>query len=323
MSGKKDTDYLSISSRIRAMELRLLTADRLERMIDARDDAEALKVLSECGYPTDSMPLEQALNASRTAVMEELAPVAGDPALVDIFRLKYDYHNAKVLVKAGTQVQQAQRLLVAGGRYTPDQLLSGLQNCDQNYRQSVEKAAAVLAETGDPQKADILLDRAYLAELVRLAQECGSAFMQGYAKLMVDAANLRACVRCARLDKDHEFMADVLVDGGNVKVDQLLRNWGQGMSNLFRANPLEEAAKLADRLSKPGSGALTELERLCDDAIMDYQRKAHRVPFGQEVVAGYLFAKEAELTAARTVMAGRMAGLEADEIRRRLRRSYV
>ena len=51
--------------------------------------------------------------------------------------------------------------------------------------------------------------------------------------------------------------------------------------------------------------------------------KARRTAFGEEVVAGYLFAREAELTAIRTVMAGRMAGLSGDVIRQRLRKSYV
>ena len=50
MSRKKDTDYLTISARIHAMENRMFTRERMDRMIDARDEGEALKVLSECGY---------------------------------------------------------------------------------------------------------------------------------------------------------------------------------------------------------------------------------------------------------------------------------
>ena len=46
MSRKKDTDYLTISARIHAMENRMLTRERMDRMIDARDEGEALKVLS-------------------------------------------------------------------------------------------------------------------------------------------------------------------------------------------------------------------------------------------------------------------------------------
>ena len=53
MSHRKDTDYLSISARIRAMENRLLTRERMDRMIEARDDGEAMKVLTECGYPDE------------------------------------------------------------------------------------------------------------------------------------------------------------------------------------------------------------------------------------------------------------------------------
>ena len=52
MSKKlKETDFLSISARVRVMETRLLTAERMERMIDAKDAADAAKVLGECGYP--------------------------------------------------------------------------------------------------------------------------------------------------------------------------------------------------------------------------------------------------------------------------------
>ena len=54
MSRIKDTDYLTISARLHALETRLLTRDRMERMIDAKDHAEAAKVLSECGYSEPS-----------------------------------------------------------------------------------------------------------------------------------------------------------------------------------------------------------------------------------------------------------------------------
>lgn len=327
MSQHKDTDYLSVSSRVRAMETRLLTADRLERMIDARDDAEAIKVLTECGYPEPAgatgPQLEQALSASRTAVLDELAGAVPRPGLVDLFRLKYDYHNAKVLIKARAKGRAAEELMVRGGRYAPEQLIAGLKECTPVFRDSVEQAASCLESTGDPQQADMLLDRAYFEEMSRLAEQCGGPFMQGYVRLLADVANLRACVRCARMDKDRDFVSGVFVAGGSVSPQTLTASWGQPVGVPFRSGPLARAAELAEGLSKPDGGPLTELERLCDDALMDYQRTARRVPFGEEVVAGYLFAKEAEVTAARTVMAGRMAGLESDEIRRRLRRTYV
>ncbi len=327
MSHKKDTDYLSISARVRAMENRLLTGERLERMIDARDDAEALKVLGECGYgelsELTAAGLEQMLGAARAAMFRELAAAVPDPGLVDIFRLKYDYHNAKVLVKAAAVGEQAEPLLVDAGRYEPDALLQGLQGCSEDFRSAVAQAQACMEQTADPQQTDILLDQAYYAEMGKLAKECASEFLQGYVRLMVDVANLRTCVRCARLEKDRDFMSRVLIEGGSVSAADLVRGWGQDFERNFRSGALERAAELAAGLAKPGAGPLTAFERECDDALMTYQQGCRRCPFGEEVVAGYLFAREAELTAIRTVMAGRMAGLDGDVIRQRLRRTYV
>ena len=51
MAKIKDTDYLFLSTRIRALERSLLTRERMERMLEASTAAEAVKVLQECGYP--------------------------------------------------------------------------------------------------------------------------------------------------------------------------------------------------------------------------------------------------------------------------------
>ena len=51
--------------------------------------------------------------------------------------------------------------------------------------------------------------------------------------------------------------------------------------------------------------------------------QARRIPFGEQAVVGYLYAREAEFTAIRTILSGRMAGLDADTIRERLREAYV
>ena len=70
-------------------------------------------------------------------------------------------------------------------------------------------------------------------------------------------------------------------------------------------------------------GCLTAFEKACDDAVLRAAGAARRVPFGVEVALGYLAAKEAEWTAVRTVLSGRMAGVPAEALRERLREQYV
>ena len=183
-------------------------------------------------------------------------------------------------------------------------------------------AVEVLAASGDPQQADFVLDRACYEELTALAKTTGSSFLQGYAALLIDAVNLRAVVRARRLGRGADFLRQVILAGGTVPAADLLASGGEELARLFRGSPLARAAELGGALSAAGSGSLTEFERMCDDGVMDYLRQARRIPFGEEPVIGYLCARQAEATAIRTVMSGRLAGLDGETIRGRLRRTY-
>lgn len=328
---KKEADFLSISARVRVMETRLLTAERMERMIDAKDAAEAAKVLGECGYPdlaaVTPSAVEDMLADAQGALFEDLGKAVDDPPLMDVFRCKYDYHNAKTLVKAQALGIDQDRLLLRGGRYDPEQLAEDfrredLRACAPVFQRAVAHARELLGASGDPQQADFVLDRAYYGELAALARESGSKFLEGYVTLAIDSANLRSAVRAARLDKGPDFLRLVLVDGGTVSPADIAVTPGSDLARLYHSSPLAAAAEAGAALAAPGGGALTEFERLCDDAVMGYIAQARMIPFGEQPVAAYLYAREAEATAIRIILTGRMAGLDGATIRQRLRRAY-
>ena len=324
---KKDTDYLAISARVRAMENRLLTRERMERMIDAKDAAEAMKILSECGY-NDAVGLDMALAQSRAETFRDMERSVPDPRLVEVFQIKYDYHNAKTILKGEATGASPERLLLSGGRYRPVELWEGWQReamgfTAEPFRKAMEAAKAALAEGGDPQKADLILDRACYGEMGRLAKELDSPFLQGYVRLSVDVANLRAAVRVHRMGREGDFLRQVLLPGGNVSEQSILSARGDALGEAFRAGPLAQAAELGAKLAQPGGESLTAFERECDNALTAYLAAARRVPFGEQAVIGYLYAKEQELTAIRAIFAGRAAGLDGDTIRARLRETYV
>ncbi len=315
-----------ITARIRAMENRLLTRERLDRMIDARDDSEARKVLAECGYRED-VSLDEALRQARAQVFYDLEHAVPDPRLVGIFQIKYDYHNAKAIVKAEAVGADPERLLLAGGRYDPRELLERWRREErlpgaQEFVRAMEQAKAVLADSRDPQQADLLLDRACYEEMGRLARELDSPFLQGYVRLSVDAANLRAAVRIHRMGKEGEFLRQALLPGGNVPPQTVAAARQEALDEVFASGTLAEAARMGSKLLQAG-GTLTEFERECDNAVTAYLADARRVPFGEEPVIGYLYAREQELTAVRSVFAGRAAGLDGETIRSRLRNTYV
>lgn len=325
-------DYLGISARIHAMEGKLLTRERMERMLDARTADEAAKVLSECGYPDfDELTpagIERVLDEARLDVMRDLRKAAPDPAIVDVFCIQYDYHNAKVLLKAQAMGREPDGLFIDAGRYPADQLRDGylkddLSGCSDVFRNAVTRAKESLALTGDPQSADLILDTAYYQELLSAAGRSGSAFLTGYVKRSIDCVNLRSAVRAARMGRGAEFLRRVLIPGGDLSLDSLTAA-AAGSGELTAAvgkGPLEAAAEAGAKAME--GGPLTEFERLCDDALTAYLGKAKTVPFGEHPLIGYLYARQSELTTIRIILTGRLAGLDTETIRERLRESYV
>ena len=285
---RKDTDYLFLSARIRSLEKSLLTAQRLEQLLQAPSVESCTQLLADLGYSPirDEATLQQSLKQQREAVFAELEGFMPEKELLDVFRIKYDYHNIKTLLKAP---ESAERLLMDAGTIPAQELRrryadsGSWQFLPHDMAAAAEKAAAVLAETGSAQRSDCILDRACFAQLRQLAADSRCEYLQRYVCAMIDAANLRSLVRTERLHMDAGFLQEVLFEGGS----------------------------------------LTAIEKACDNAVLKTAAGARRVPFGVEVALGYVIAKEAEWTAVRIVMAGRLAGLSTDAIRERLRDAYV
>ena len=321
---RKDTDYLFLSARIRAMERRLLTAQRLEQLLTAPSVEACAQLLSEWGYAPvhDEPSLQAALSAQREAVFADVSRFMPEAEVLDVFRLKYDYHNIKTLLKAP---QNAERLLIDAGTVPAETMRKkhaengGWDFLPADMAAAADEAQRVLAETGSARSSDCILDRAYFARLEKLAADSHIPYLQDYVRAMIDAANLRSLIRTQRLGLDAGFLREVLFPGGSVTPEAIRA--GSGSEPVFVEQMNARAAELGDEAAKGGS--LTVFEKACDDAVLRAAGAARRVPFGVEVALGYLAAKEAEWTAVRTVLSGRMAGVPAEALRERLREQYV
>lgn len=319
MTPIKDTDYLAVSARLHAMENRLLTPEKQERLLEAANEAEARKLLAECGYAENS-PLEEALRLRRESLFKDLSSSIPEPRLLDLFRIKFDYHNIKAILKAERRGISPEGLLLSGGRYDAERMQNEWHQehrltASDAARDAAEKAGALLREN-DPQGADLVLDAACYAEMAALTAETKSGFLQGYVRQLIDAANLRTAVRAARSGSS-EVLPRALLEDGSVSPHGIMMTEPGKLGELFGAGALEKAAALG--AAAAGGGSLTAFEKACDEATDAYLAAARRTPFGEETVLCYLAAVENEITAIRIIMTGRQAGLSPEMIRSRLR----
>ena len=321
--------YLCLSAMLRARETRMLTADRAARMLEASGFEESVKLLADCGYEDlsglNAAGIDAALSERRAAILSELENLVPDKALVELFRLKYDYHNAKAVLKGEAMGVDPLRLMSSSGRVAPEKLKAAydeerVSDLPPVLGAAMVEAGSTLARTANPQLADFELDRACFDEMKTIAAELDNPFLAGYVKLLIDAANLKSAVRTARMRKSADFLSSVLIKGG-ADVDRIAAADGDGLAAIFAHTPLEKAA--AAGAEAIAGGSMTAFELLCDNAVNDYLRSAKLVSYGPEVVAAYIAAVETEITAVRMILTGALAGVDADTIKERLRDLYA
>ena len=324
--------YLYLSAMLRAREAKMLSRDKAERMIDAPSFDEAAKMLTDCGYKDMSgycaKQVEAALAEHRAEIFAELARISPDTEPVEIFRMRYDYHNAKIVIKTEADGRDRSDLMSESGRVSPALLKSSF--AEEKYlslppvlAEAMVEAKSALARSRNPQLADFILDRAYFAELIAASERLGSSFLRGYAQTLIDAANLRSAVRTMRMGKDSEFLKTALITGGGIDTGRILAAFGSGdtLAAIYANTLLANAAVLGAAAVK--GGTMTELELACDNAVTAYLTGARLVAYGEAPVIAYLAAVEGEVTALRMILTGLLAGLPADTIRERLRDLYA
>ena len=127
------------------------------------------------------------------------------------------------------------------------------------------------------------------------------------------------------MNKGFDLFRRVFVNGGYVSLkvfmlsfDDTHERFAEKIASFGYADILTNGAAYLKETHK-----FTLFEKLCDNHLMQYVKKARYVSFGIEPSVGYIFAKENEFKTVRIIIASRLANLKAETIRERLRDTYV
>ena len=327
MSKKiKDTQYICLSAILRAKEAKLLTKAQIERMLAEHEFSDACRVAAEGGYEDMSCMDVSGVNAAlarfRAAQVAELSALVPDPAVLDLFRMKYGYHNAKVIVKSRGEPEKCRYLLSDSARFPEEALLEVYRSEDgdgdlpHGYAAAIREARNALARTGNPQLADFILDRTYFAEMLKEAAKSRKSYITDYVRMQIDQANLRSVIRTLGMTRREELLKNALIAGGTISVEELTRaaENRESLAALYASTEFSKAAATAD---------LSLFEKEADNAMRNYVFRVNYVPFGPEVIIEYLSALEYEITTLRIVLTGKLMGLPEAKLRERLRDRYV
>jgi len=326
----KDTDFLFLGSMLRAREVRMLGSERIDRMLASEEFTDVVKQLIDFGFPDMSelsiSEIDLMLEERRSEFFREMSAYSYVSDILDLFRMKYDYHNVKVLVKSIGADIEAEHLLSSSGRIDPtilrDAYISGqFEDLPQPIASAFESSSGVLSRTDNPQLSDIDTDKFYFNELSALAKKLKNDFVTGYVRLLIDTANLKIIVRSSRIGRNIDFLKDTLIPDGSVGVDELLKSLEDEKPLPFDNNALDLAIRLGTSAMEGDSQ--TPFELACDNAVLHYVTNTKSIGFGSAPVIAYFAKIEWEITIIRMILTGKNTGISSEVIRERLRECNV
>lgn len=337
MGRIREEDYAYAAAHIRAIETRLINENKMNRLLDMVNPEDAIKFLTESGYGADLpdsykslIGMEMLFAAEQERAYNLLLDILPDPRPVYLFQRRYDYLNAKLILKAEFLSINVSERLSSLGTINPERLLGYIT--ERKYKElpeilaeAVEESLDAFSRTRDPQVIDFILDKASYRNMLVDADDYGDPFLVELVQRLVDVANVRVFIRAKLLGQSAEFIGKVLINGGSIPDDSLKKLREQSLEDFLQTLKTYRLEKLSLKLMKvfEEKKGISEAEKILDDYIIEFLKPSKYVTLGIEPVIAYLFLKETEIKNARLILTGLVNRIPHETIKERLRMGYA
>ena len=333
-----DEDYAYATARIRVIENKLITSQRMDRLFDAPVAEDIVKILVESGYGfgnTDTSQntdnsFEKLLSDEMQKTYQLLSDILPNPEVVTLFMRRNDYLNAKLVLKAEFLGIEYGGTFADSGNVEPPKLSRmildrKLMDLPEIFKKAVMECVDAYGRTGDPQMIDFILDRAMYENMALDADEVGDPYIKELVGMLQDTANIRIFVRAKLLNKSRDFIKKALLEGSSILKKVYLDLSEKPLDMFFEGIRFTALSDLAAKLREAfKEGAeISAIEKILDDYLLVYIRKSKYVAMGVEPVIAYLFYKETEIRNVRLIFTGTINRIPQDTIRERLRVGYA
>ncbi len=330
-----DTRYAYAVARVRGMETRLLDRQWTERLLSESADG-ALKALGDSAFQhavadvAHPDEIEKGLVLAMTETLTTVAEVSPEPELIDLFRLRADYANAKALVKAtvlkmdegdfgltdgvGTIPLATLEAAVRDKDMTqlPGFLVEAVRDAEEAYRDDTRLASI-----------DRVLDNALWARSLEVAREYNNAFLVDYFQREIDLTNIRTFVRMKVAQRDVSDFETAFIAGGTIDLAGFRTLFGEGLDAFARSLEYGRYGDVAEAVREWSSERAFALELACDNVLLKTVEPAKTVPYGIEPLVAFILKRTIEIKLVRAAIVAKLDGVERSVVEERLRSTHV
>ena len=319
--------YIYAVARVRALEMSLMSQAAIEQLIATDSYKKAVQFIVEKGWGDSenaSMNEDDILKAETDKTWAVVAEMVDDMSVFDVIRLPDLYHNLKAAIKTVVAGESPAHVFFDNAEISGQQMLDIVRNkawdrLPEHMRDCAREAWDSMAQAGDGQMCDAVIDRGTLVAIMQAAKKTNDKLLKDYAETTVAVADIKIAVRSMKTRKSKDFMKRAMAPCDTLDIDRLAMAAVSGMEEIERY--------LADTAYAGGAEALSEsasaFERWCDNRIIETIKPQKHNPFTVGPIVAYILARLNEIKTVRIILTCKLNQLPEDAIRERVREMYV
>jgi len=321
----RDADYIYAVACIRAKEKTLLTDADVQTMVGMKSEKEVLSYLTEKGWGDGSVDsdMETVLSNEEEKQMKLLNTLGVDKKIIDTLFIQELYHNLKAAIKEVCTGIEDGQAFYEHELYGKTQLMSIIRDKEfeklpEDMQQVAKKALDLMLTTRDGQRLDVMIDRACLDAIEKVAATTKDKFLANYAETKVVIADIKIAVRAADTKRPLQMIEDALAPNRKFDVKKLAAAAAVGREEVYGFLERTDYRSAVDALKD----SFSAFEKWCDDFIMStLMNQKTNIQSSGPIVAFFL-AKQNEIRTARIIMTAKANGFSDEVISERVRKMY-
>ena len=327
--------YVYAVARLRGMENHILDTAFFSRLMDSAGIDDALKALGETSYSQwisqNGNNFDKAIDSEMLSTCEELKTFVPDKELLDIFRLPYDFHNVKVLLKGLFKVRGGESegrrydLLSKLGTIDTEELTNAIETEEYGFlpyglTDLIPQCWQLWDATKNAQAVELLIDHQMFSAMLKVAEDLKMPDVIHWVRSRIDAENLRSAVRLSRMKYDSPKALPFFHEGGTVRPDDMAKLLSEPQETWSRLLSHTDIGGVLSALQDSGDikTSLSDVSKSLDDYLIKVLENAKYSMDAPANVLLYLLTKEAETRNMRVALVCVAGGLDREFGRRLL-----
>ncbi|MFH0926873.1 MAG: V-type ATPase subunit [bacterium] len=289
------TKWNYASGWIKALEKDIISNSQFQTIISGKTDNDLLKSLGETIYKNllknqhDLWNSEELLDKFVQERLNSIGKASPQPIVSDYFKVKPKMQQLKIHLK------------------------------NELSKQGEDKGKKL-------QMVDFVSDQKMLTKLYEIGEKSENELIKKYTDSYIELRNLYALWRLKSMNKGYGNLESIifLFPGSQFNLKYMqdlyetpLEKWDESLTE-----PGYQGIFIEDK-DLDGRKAIPNIEKRCDDYLLNLIKPAKYIPFGIEVVFSYVVAFLAEILNIKIIIIGKLNKLAEDIIQKKVRDSYV